>query len=319
MKSVSLRQSKFLTSERVRTSPLIVPVVWRATSGAQSPSDGGVMVLHHRLSAPKTKAKIAIAGQRRRVKSAMTVANPSSDKKARNKTARPIVSPETGTRAPKPDHAVMGATMKSATRSETIATVKRRKRAPKIRNRRPQEPLLDKPYGAGSLWESGLPARRRRPHAVTMGIGIPATQTAMRRRKAPAWLWTRSAAAALVGFTLNIVAAVGSTFYIDPAQEAEDAAGRGSVSEAARSRMILGANAFDDMAMHTHSLLFGVSLPANPPEEMVATLHDLHLRALERRHDGVRGYLAELGVAGAIDYPASSRNMKSWSRRSTPI
>ena len=126
----------------------------------------------------------------------------------------------------------------------------------------------------------------------------------MRLPKTPAWLWTRSAAAALFGFALNIVAAIASTFYLDPAQEAADAAGRGAVSAAARSRMILGANALDNMAMHTHSLLFGVSLPPNPPDAMVETLHDLHLRSLDRRHDGVRGYLAELGVAGAIDYPA---------------
>jgi hypothetical protein len=141
--------------------------------------------------------------------------------------------------------------------------------------------------------------------AIRFGPGrlrpSPAPETAMLRP--PDWLKTRTAAAALVGFALNIVAAIGATFYLDPAQEAEDAAGRGAISAAARSRMILAANAFDDMAMHTHALLFGVSLPPNPPDDMVATLHDLHLRALERRHDGVRGYLAELGVAGAIDYP----------------
>ncbi len=41
VKSSSLRQSKSRRSESVRISPLTAPVVWRATSGAQSPSAGG--------------------------------------------------------------------------------------------------------------------------------------------------------------------------------------------------------------------------------------------------------------------------------------
>jgi len=52
------------------------------------------------------------------------------------------------------------------------------------------------------------------------------------------------------------------------------------------------------------SLVFGVSLPSDAPDDVAATIHDIRTRALIRRHDGVRGYLALLGVAGVIDYPA---------------
>lgn len=118
------------------------------------------------------------------------------------------------------------------------------------------------------------------------------------------WLSTRGAQVALLGFVLNLAGALGAAFWIQPAQDAEDRAARGALAEAARSQAVLAANASDEFAMHMGSLLFGVSLPPDPPQEVVAALHDLHMRALDRRHDGVRGYLALLGIAGVIDYPA---------------
>ncbi len=56
--------------------------------------------------------------------------------------------------------------------------------------------------------------------------------------------------------------------------------------------------------MHMGSLVFGVSTPPGATDDVAAMLHDIRTRALMRRHDGVRSYLALLGVAGAIDYPA---------------
>ena len=102
---------------------------------------------------------------------------------------------------------------------------------------------------------------------------------------------------------LNLAGVLGGAFWLDPAQDEEDRAARDSLAEAARSRAILAANALDELAMHTHGLVFGVSLPPDAPDDVVATLHDIRTRALERRHDGVRSYLALLGVASAIDYP----------------
>lgn len=57
--------------------------------------------------------------------------------------------------------------------------------------------------------------------------------------------------------------------------------------------------------MHMGSLVFGVSLPSDASDDIAVKLHDIRTRALMRRHDGVRGYLALLGVSGAIDYPAA--------------
>jgi hypothetical protein len=102
---------------------------------------------------------------------------------------------------------------------------------------------------------------------------------------------------------LNLAGVLGGAFWLDPAQNEEDRAARDSLAEAARSRAILAADALDELAMHTHSLVFGVSLPPDAPDEVAATIHDIRTRALERRHDGVRSYLALLGVASAIDYP----------------
>ncbi len=120
----------------------------------------------------------------------------------------------------------------------------------------------------------------------------------------PRWLRSRTAAVALVGFALNLGGALGSAFWLDPAEGKESEASREALAEAARSRAILAANALDELAMHTGSLVFGVSTPPNASDDVATMLHDIRTRALMRRHDGVRGYLAVLGVAGAIDYPA---------------
>lgn len=120
----------------------------------------------------------------------------------------------------------------------------------------------------------------------------------------PQWLRSKTAAIALIGFALNLGGALGSAFWLNPAQDTENDASRDVLAEAARSRAILAANALDELAMHMGSLVFGVSSPPNASDEVNAMLHDIRTRALMRRHDGVRGYLAVLGVAGAIDYPA---------------
>jgi hypothetical protein len=120
----------------------------------------------------------------------------------------------------------------------------------------------------------------------------------------PSRLQSRTAAVALIGFTLNLGGALGATLWLDPAQETENDASRGAIEEAARSRAILAAKASDELAMHMGSLVFGVSAPPDASDEVVTMLHDIRTRALTRQHDGVRGYLALLGVAGAVDYPA---------------
>jgi hypothetical protein len=120
----------------------------------------------------------------------------------------------------------------------------------------------------------------------------------------PRWIGSRTAAIALFGFALNLAGALGAAFWLDPAQEKENGAARDALAEAARSRALRAANASDELATHMGSLVFGVSLPPDASDDAAEKIHDIRTRALARRHDGVRGYLAFLGVAGAIDYPA---------------
>ena len=120
----------------------------------------------------------------------------------------------------------------------------------------------------------------------------------------PRWVWSRTTAVALFGFALNLAGALGAALWLDPAQESESRAARDALAEAARSRALLAADAADQLAMHMGGLVFGLSLPADAPDDVAATIHDIRRRTLARRHDGVRGYLALLGVAGVIDYPA---------------
>jgi hypothetical protein len=138
-------------------------------------------------------------------------------------------------------------------------------------------------------------------------------------RGAKGWLLSRGATVAALGFVLSLIGALGSAFYLEPAQRTEDAASQQIVLESTRARMLRAATSYDDIAGHLGSLLFTVSLPRDASDDQRAAIGDLMRRALDHRHDGVRSYLAALAVAGAIDYPAESRGMGRLSPRSTPI
>jgi hypothetical protein len=122
----------------------------------------------------------------------------------------------------------------------------------------------------------------------------------------PGWLLSRNAAIAVLGFVLSLIGALGSAFYLEPAQKSEDAASQQIALEGAQAQMLRAATAYDDLAGHLGSLLFTVSLPPGVSDDERAAIGDLMRRAMDHRHDGVRAYLAALGVAGAIDYPAES-------------
>lgn len=123
-------------------------------------------------------------------------------------------------------------------------------------------------------------------------------------RAAPARLWSRSVALAALGFVLNLIGVLGSAIYVDPAQTRAGETAQAITLQSARSRMIRAATSYDNLAEHVGSLLFSVSLPSDASEAQRTATGDLMMRALDRRHDGVRSYLAALAVAGAIDYPA---------------
>jgi hypothetical protein len=119
-------------------------------------------------------------------------------------------------------------------------------------------------------------------------------------------LLSRSAALAALGFVLSLIGALGSAFYLEPAQRSESDASQQIALQSARARMLRAATSYDDIAGHLGGLLFTVSLPPDVSDDQRAAIGDLMRRAMDHRHDGVRAYLAALGVAGAIDYPAES-------------
>src|ERR1700733_1353382 len=125
-------------------------------------------------------------------------------------------------------------------------------------------------------------------------------------RGAKGWLLSRGAAVLALGFLVSLIGALGSAFYLDPAQKSEGVAAQQIGLEASQAQMLRAATAYDDIAGHLGSLLFSVSLPRDASDDMRAAIGDLMRRALDHRHDGVRSYLAALAVAGAIDYPAES-------------
>ena len=125
-------------------------------------------------------------------------------------------------------------------------------------------------------------------------------------RDAPGWGLSRSAAVAALGFVLSVIGTLGGAFYLAPAQTSADAAARQIGLERSRSRILLAATSYDDLAGQMGSLLFSFSLPRDVSDDKRAAIGDLMLRGLDHRHDGVRAYLAALGVAGAIDFPPES-------------
>jgi len=125
-------------------------------------------------------------------------------------------------------------------------------------------------------------------------------------RGAMGWLLSRDAAVAALGFVLSLTGALGGEFYLEPAQRSEDAASQQIALQGARARMLRAANSYDNLAEHLGGLLFSFSLPPGASDDERAAIGDLMRRGLDHRHDGVRAYLAALGLAGAIDYPAES-------------
>jgi len=118
---------------------------------------------------------------------------------------------------------------------------------------------------------------------------------------------SRSAAIAILGFALNLVGALGGALYLEPALKAENAASLEIALQSARARMILAANAHDNIAENLGSALFSVPVSADTPQTVRAAVGDLMKRALDRRHESTRAYLAELAVAGAVDFRTMSK------------
>jgi hypothetical protein len=129
----------------------------------------------------------------------------------------------------------------------------------------------------------------------------------VRRPKSPLWLWSGTATVAIVGFALNLFGVLGGALYVDPAQRELDATSLEIALQSARSRMILAATADSNLAETLGSSLFSISIGSDPPARVRETIGDLMRRAFDRRHEATRAYIAELAVAGAVNFQAASR------------
>ena len=129
--------------------------------------------------------------------------------------------------------------------------------------------------------------------------------------KKPEWLWSRGAALLLVGFAVNLSGLVGGAFWLDPAQRAVESASLDMALQTARARIIRAATASDELAEHMGSLVFSVPSGADQPDEVRATMSELFRRALDRRHNAVRAYLAELALARAVDFDAELKRYEA--------
>jgi hypothetical protein len=85
-------------------------------------------------------------------------------------------------------------------------------------------------------------------------------------RGGTSWLLSRNTAVAALGFLLSLIGALGSAFYLEPAQSTEDAAAQEIVLKSTQARMLRAATAYDDIAGHLGGLLFSVSLPRDAAE-----------------------------------------------------
>ena len=105
-------------------SPLTVPVVCRATSGAQLPSSGGMIVLHQATTPAKGSAKRPSARQRKRVKSATIVARAARPARPAA-TARSASGAGSRNQSASALHRPTGATIRIAAIAQKIAAAMR--------------------------------------------------------------------------------------------------------------------------------------------------------------------------------------------------
>jgi hypothetical protein len=133
----------------------------------------------------------------------------------------------------------------------------------------------------------------------------------VRRPKFPFWLWSGTAAAAIFGFAVSLFGVLGGALYVEPAERELDATSLEIALQSARSRMILAATADSNLAETLGSSLFSISIGSDPPARVRETIGDLMRRALDRRHEATRAYIAELAVAGAVDFQAVSRTYEA--------
>ena len=123
----------------------------------------------------------------------------------------------------------------------------------------------------------------------------------------PDWLRSRSSRLVLLGFAANLAGLLGGALWLAPAEKAVDEASRAIALESTRAQLIRAATATAEVSDHLGALVFSVPVGDDPTDAYRRTLAELFTRALDRGHESVRAYVAELAVAGAVDFDSTIR------------
>lgn len=108
--------------------------------------------------------------------------------------------------------------------------------------------------------------------------------------------------AIFLGFGITVLGLLLTQFYVEPAQkDRSDIQERLSASRA-KAKILSSANATNNIFGQLGSMVFTLNSHDQPNEAGVEAVQTLQLRAIDWRHDGVRTYIAQLGVAGEVDY-----------------
>lgn len=109
-----------------------------------------------------------------------------------------------------------------------------------------------------------------------------------------------------LGFGLTILSLLGAQFYLGPAQVHLTTVADDLATRRAQIQILSTAQALDNVFGQLGSMVFVLNANEAKDESQATAIGSLQRRAIEWRHEGVRNYLAQLGLAGAIDFQGLS-------------
>jgi hypothetical protein len=109
-------------------------------------------------------------------------------------------------------------------------------------------------------------------------------------------------AVAVLGFAINLLGLLGGALYVAPAQQRLEDLTLELGQKTAQARAVVAADETMILGEQMCALAFSVSLPSGASDALRATMRDLYMRSIARRHDAARTYIAALGAAGAVDF-----------------
>jgi hypothetical protein len=118
--------------------------------------------------------------------------------------------------------------------------------------------------------------------------------------------WSWEALAVLIGFALTLTSLVGGQFYLAPALQSVGTIDSEIAASQAKVKMTRAALALDNLTQQLGGNVFSVQPGAERDPAGAEALLALEQRRFAHRHDGVRAFIAELGVAGEVDFSSAS-------------